>query len=383
MDMEQEKRKNRLCVTIQPESVLLELMTKGVFKPETNRALTDHGGECSACADEQKWCFQDAESWFVEQAGRRLGNPEMKSAVWLWAHERMEQNHLCCDERPGFVRITLDIPLNDLVLGDYHVLRSIACNEAVFHHDLRAIDYEKGPEKAAEEMKRHQEYHSNDHDEEVLEMRKAESWNELFDQRLWEDGQFERYAGGENCSWILGLTPSIALEQIVNVEFLDSAGDAVTREPGERLTLYGRHQSMTILHFDHEGLTRHTKGTFALSPHGHMLPKIRRDARKGIVTKKFSGERLIRNNPKETIDPDLQPVCPLCGVEGNFVAQFEGQLIQTVKGIQVKFIHSKGDDDYPKDHPEIEDFLDIECNHCGGGFFLDEIYMDVNSEGGM
>jgi hypothetical protein len=349
-------------------------MTKGVFKPETNRALTDHGGECSACADEQKWCFQDAESWFVEQAGRRLGNPEMKSAVWLWAHERMEQNHLCCDEKPGFVRITLDIPLNDLVLGDYHVLRSIACNEAVFHHDLRAIDYEKKPEKAAEEMKRHEEYHSNDLDEDVLEMRKAESWNELFDQRLWEDGQFERYAGGENCSWILGLTPCIALEQIVNVEFLDSAGDAVTREPGERLTLYGRHQSMTILHFDHEGLTRHTKGTFALSPHGHMLPKIRRDARKGIVTKKFSGERLIRNNPKETIDPDLQPVCPLCGVEGNFVAQFEGQLIQTAKGIQVIFIHSKGDEDYPKDHPEIEDFLDIECNHCGGSFFLDEVF---------
>ena len=376
--MEQEKQKYRRCVTIQPESVLLELMTKGVFKPETNRALTDHGGECSACADEQKWCFQDAESWFVEQAGRRLGNPEMKSAVWLWAHERMEQNYLCCDEKPGHVRITLDIPLNDLVLGDYHVLRSIACNEAVFHHDLRAIDYDKDPEKAAEEMKRHEEYHSNDLDEDVLEMRKAESWNELFDSRLWEDGRFERYAGGENCSWILGLTPCIALEQIVNVEFLDSAGDAVTREPGERLTLYGRHQGMTILHFDHEGLTRHTKGTFALSPHGHMLPKIRRDARKGIVTKKFSGERLIRNNPKETIDPDLQPVCPLCGVEGNFVAQFEGQLVQTAKGIQVKFIHSKGDDDYPKDHPEIEDFLDIECNHCGGSFFLDEVFQSDN-----
>ena len=383
MNMEREKQKYRRCVTIQPESVLLELMTKGVFKPETNRALTNHGGECSACADEQKWCFQDAESWFVEQAGRRLGNPEMKSAVWLWAHERMEQNYLCCDEKPGHVRITLDIPLNDLVLGDYHVLRSIACNEAVFHHDLRAIDYEKEPEKAAEEMKRHEEYHSNDFDEDVLEMRKAESWNELFDQRLWEDGRFERYAGGENCSWILGLTPSITLEQIVNMEFLDSAGDAVTREPGERLTMYGRHQGMTILHFDHEGLTRHTKGTFALSPHGHMLPKIRRDAREGIVTKKFSGERLIRNNPKETIDPDLQPICPQCGVEGNFVAQFEGQLVQTAKGIQVKFIHSKGDEDYPKDHPEIEDFLDIECNHCGGSFFLDEIYMDVNSEGGM
>ena len=105
---------------------------------------------------------------------------------------------------------------------------------------------------------------------------------------------------------------------------------------------------MTILHFDHEGLTRHTKGTFALSPHGHMLPKIRRDARKGIVTKKFSGERLLRNNPKETIDPELQPICPQCGVEGNFVAQFEGQLIQTAKGIQVKFIHSKENNDYQR-----------------------------------
>ena len=84
-----------------------------------------------------------------------------------------------------------------------------------------------------------------------------------------------------------------------------------------------------------------------------MLPKIRRDARKDIVTKKFNVERLIRNNPEETIDPELQPICPQCGVEGNFVAQFEGQLIQTAKGIQVKFIHSKGDNDYPKDHPEI------------------------------
>ena len=73
MNMEREKQKYRRCVTIQPESVLLELMTKGVFKPETNRALTDHGGECSDCADEQKCCFRDAESWFVEQAGRKLG----------------------------------------------------------------------------------------------------------------------------------------------------------------------------------------------------------------------------------------------------------------------------------------------------------------------
>ena len=121
---------------------------------------------------------------------------------------------ICCDEKPGHVRITLDIPLNDLVLGDYHVLRSIACNEAVFHHDLRAIDYDKEPEKAAKEMKRHDEYHSNDLDEDVLEMRKAESWNELFDSRLWEDGRFERYAGGENCSWILGLTPSITLSRL-------------------------------------------------------------------------------------------------------------------------------------------------------------------------
>ncbi|MDB2540499.1 hypothetical protein N9X28_02135 [Candidatus Poseidoniales archaeon] len=73
----------------------------------------------------------------------------------------------------------MSIPLNDLVLGDYHVLRSIACNEAVYHHDLRAIDSEKEPEKAAEEMKRHDEYHSNDLDEDVLDMRKAESWKEM------------------------------------------------------------------------------------------------------------------------------------------------------------------------------------------------------------
>jgi len=128
--------------------------------------------------------------------------------------------------------------------------------------------------------------------------------------------------------------------------------------------------AMTIL----ENEIDDSNSNIDLSPNGHMLPKIRRDAREGIVTKKFTGERLIRNNLTEIIDPELQPICPQCGVEGNFVAQFEGQLFQTAKGIQVKFIHSKGDNNYPKDQPEIEDFLDIECNHCGGSFFLNDLH---------
>jgi len=373
--MKKKKQNTRRCVTIQPESVLVELMKNGRFEPAQNMALSRHGGECKACADDNQWCFRDAETWLVEEAAKRLGQPEMKAAVWLWAHERMEQNYLCCDEYPGHVRLTFDIPLDEMVRADYHVLRSIACNEGVFHHELRATDYEADPKKAEKEWRKHEQYHNDANaSSEVLEMRKAESWQEVFESELWEDGKFERYAGGEDCSWVLGLTPFVTLDQLVNVEFLDSAGDVVIREPGEKLTLYGTHNYMTTLNFDHFGVTSKRSGSSARE--GYLLPKIKREARKGIVTKKFIGERLKWNDPKEELDPDLQKLCPNCGVEGGLTAQFEGLIINTPGGIKVRFLHPRGDNEYLKNDPKIESCLDVECRHCGKSFFLDEVYDD-------
>jgi hypothetical protein len=335
-------------------------------------ALSRHGGECKACADDNQWCFRDAETWLVEEAAKRLGNPDMKAAVWLWAHERMGQNYVCCDEYPGHVRLTFDIPVDDLVRADYHLLRSIACNEGVFHHELRATDPKSDPEKAEKEWEKHKQYHNDvNASTEVLEMRKAESWQEVFESELWEDGKFERYAGGEDCSWVLGLTPFVTLEQLVNVEFLDSAGDVVVREAGEKLTLYGTHNYMTTIHFDHFGVTSMRSGTSARE--GYLLPKIKREARKGIVTKKFIGERLKWNDPNEELDPDLQKLCPNCGVEGGLTALFEGLVINTPGGIKVRFLHSRGSEEHLKHDPEIEPDLDVECRHCGKSFFLDEV----------
>ena len=377
MTMKKKKQNTRRCVTIQPESVLVELMKKGRFEPAQNMALSRHGGDCKGCADDNQWCFRDAETWLVEEAGKRLGKTEMKAAVWLWAHERMEQNYLCCDKYPGHVRLTFDIPLDEMVRADYHVLRSIACNEGVYHHELRATDSKSDPDKLEREWRKHEQYHNDANaSSEVLEMRKAESWQEVFESELWEDGKFERYAGGEDCSWVLGLTPFVTLDQLVNVEFLDSAGDVVVREPGEKLTLYGTHDQMTVLHFDHFGITGKRSETFATSAHGHLLPKIKREARNGIVTKKFTGERLKWNDPREEIDPDLQKVCPNCGVEGGLVAQFEGLVVNTAGGIKVRFLHPRGDNEYLKNDPKIEPDLDVECRHCGKSFFLDEVYDD-------
>jgi len=375
LTMKKKKQNTRRCVTIQPESVLVELMKKGRFEPARNMALSQHGGDCKGCADDNQWCFRDAETWLVEEAGKRLGKPEMQAAVWLWAHERMEQNYLCCDKYPGHVRLTFDIPLDEMVRADYHVLRSIACNEPIWHHELRATDNEADPEKAEKEWRKHKQYHNDvNASSEVLEMRKAESWKEVFESELWEDGKFERYAGGERCSWVLGLTPFVTLDQLVNVEFLDSAGDAVVRELGENLTLYGTHNYMTTVHFGHFGVTSINSGSSARE--GYLLPKIKREARRGIVTKKFTGERLKWNDPKEELDPDLQKLCPNCGVEGGLTAHFEGLIINTHGGIKVRFLHPRGDNEYLKNDPKIEPDLDVECRHCGKSFFLDEVYED-------
>jgi len=265
--------------------------------------------------------------------------------------------------------------MDEMVRADYHVLRRIACNYTVFHHELRAIDDEVDPDKAEKEFRKYENHHNDlNASNDVLDMRKAESWNEVFESELWEDGKFERYAGGEDCSWVLGVTRFVTLDQLVNVEFLDSAGDVVVREPGEKLTLYGTHDQMTVLHFDHFGITGKRSGTFATSPHGHLLPKIKREARNGIVTKKFTGERLKWNDPREEIDPDIQTLCPNCGVEGGLVAQFEGLVVNTAGGIKVRFIHSRRSNEYLKHDPEIESHLDVECRHCGKSFFLDEVY---------
>jgi len=375
LTMKKKKQNTRRCVTIQPESVLVELMKTGKFEPAQNMALSRHGGECKACADNSQWCFRDAETWLVEEASKRLGQPEMKAAVWLWAHERMRQNYVCCDEYPGHVRLTFDIPVDEMVRADYHVLRSIAGNEGVFHHELRATDPKSDPEKAEKEWKKHKQYHNDVHaSTEVLEMRKAESWQEVFESELWEDGKFERYAGGEDCSWVLGLTPFVTLDQLVNVEFLDSAGDVVIREPGENLTLYGTHNYMTTIQFDHFGVTSMRSGSSARE--GYLLPKIKREARKGIVTKKFIGERLKWNDPNEELDPDLQKLCPNCGVEGGLTALFEGLVVNTPGGVKVRFLHPRGDHEYLKNDPKIEPDLDVECRHCGKSFFLDEVLDD-------
>jgi hypothetical protein len=77
--MKKKKQNTRRCVTIQPESVLVELMKKGRFEPARNMALSQHGGDCKGCADDNQWCFRDAETWLVEEAGKRLGKTEMKA----------------------------------------------------------------------------------------------------------------------------------------------------------------------------------------------------------------------------------------------------------------------------------------------------------------
>jgi len=39
-----------------------------------------------ACADDDQWCFRDAETWLVEEAGKRLGKPEMQDCRLAYGH---------------------------------------------------------------------------------------------------------------------------------------------------------------------------------------------------------------------------------------------------------------------------------------------------------
>lgn len=75
--------------------------------------------------------------------------------------------------------------MDEMVQADYHVLRRIACNYTVFHHELRAIDDEVDPDKAEKEFRKYENHHNDlNASNDVLDMRKAESWNEVFESEL-------------------------------------------------------------------------------------------------------------------------------------------------------------------------------------------------------
>ena len=76
------------CATVQSEAMLAKLLSEGTYKPSRSE-LEPHSmtSGCSACYDENQWCWSDAHTWMYEQCAEKLGIPEMDAGIWLYAHD--------------------------------------------------------------------------------------------------------------------------------------------------------------------------------------------------------------------------------------------------------------------------------------------------------
>ena len=70
------------CATVQSEAMLAKLLSDGNYRPSRSE-LSPHSmtSGCSACEDEDHWCWADAQTWMYDQCAKRLKMPEMNAGV--------------------------------------------------------------------------------------------------------------------------------------------------------------------------------------------------------------------------------------------------------------------------------------------------------------
>jgi len=296
--------KTRRCVTAQHEQVLLKLLSDGVYRPNSADVVEfGSSSECAACRDPNDWCFYQAERWLTKEVGRMLERPDIREAVWMWAHDRYDFNfelHTYYGKSvPHGVLLVFDIPEHRLVRADFEVFRrNVVTNEPAIGDALRSVDREENLDRDLELLEEHKSYYEDlQVSQAERERRKIDSWQQVFNEYFMPDGVYDSYADGDDCSTVMGLTPELLLDELVDVIFIDENNKPLRLKSGEGIRLFGTYDGLTVLSLDETGVRDKKSGTFALSPNGMWLPRVRRDKRRGKVTR-----QVIVGNVKHGLD---------------------------------------------------------------------------------
>lgn len=292
------------CATVQSEAMLAKLLAEGIH--QSSRLETDaHSKEtsgCSSCDDSNQWCWNDAYTWMYDQCASRLNLPDMDSGVWLFAHDDPERNfqeaynHWL--DKEGMVFLVLDIPIDRIVQSDMLLFREIFCNDPV-----RSLESLKVNCELAENKYLFDEWFDWHNDPSITdverEIRKRDSWQNIFESERWGDGAYCDSCGNDSSSVVQAITPFITIDDIVDIIF-PSEGMWDFLRIGETLRVYGTLGGLSVLILRESGISSSRIGNKSTSAmFGHQAPSTRNKSRKGIVhRRKYILRAISRNSLK-------------------------------------------------------------------------------------
>ena len=279
------------CATVQSEAMLAKLLSEGTYKPSRSD-LAPHSmtSGCSACEDENQWCWSDAHTWMYEQCAEKLGMAEMDAGIWLYAHDdeihNFKEAYNFGIEKDGVVLLIVDIPRDRLVQSDWMQFHHIVVNDPVRTSESLRVDSDLDENRHL--IDEWHDWHNNSElSEEERELRKRQSWQIIFENDRWPEGVFDDSMGNSDASIVQGVAPFITIDDLVDVVFQTEFKTWDFLRQGESLSIYGTLEGLSVLFLTRRGITSKRiglKSTGAM--YGHQKQPTTRKSRNGCVHRK-------------------------------------------------------------------------------------------------
>ncbi len=279
------------CATVQSEAMLAEFLSEGTYQPSRSD-LAPHSmtSGCSACEDENQWCWSDAHTWMYEQCAEKLGIPEMDAGIWLYAHDEEIHNFKEAYnfglEKEGMVLLIVDIPRDRIVQSDWMQFHHIVVNDPVRTSESLRVDSDLDENRHL--IDEWHDWHNNSElSEEERELRKRQSWQIIFENDRWPEGVFDDSMGNSDASIVQGVAPFITIDDLVDVVFQTESKTWEFLMKGEHMRIYGTLEGLSILFLTSKGITSKRIGLKSNSAmFGHQREPTRRKSQKGKVHRK-------------------------------------------------------------------------------------------------
>jgi hypothetical protein len=300
------------CATVQSEAMLAKLLSEGTYKPSRSD-LAPHSmtSGCSACEDENQWCWSDAHTWMYGQCGEKLGIPEIDAGIWLYAHDEEIHNFKEAYNfglgKEGMVLLIVDIPRDRIVQSDWMQFHHIVVNDPVRTSESLRVDSDLDENRHL--IDEWHDWHNNSElSEEERELRKRQSWQIIFENDRWPEGVFDDSMGNSDASIVQGVAPFITIDDLVDVVFQTESKTWDFLRQGESLSIYGTLEGLSVLFLTERGITSKRigmKSTGAMF--GHQKQPTSRKSRNGTVhRRKYFAKKKSTNSVKLRIGDDFK-----------------------------------------------------------------------------
>ena len=279
------------CATVQSEAMLAKLLSEGTFKPSRSN-LEPHSmtSGCSACEDENQWCWYDAHTWMYEQCAEKLDMAAMDAGIWLYAHDEEIHNFKEAYnfglEKEGMVILIVDIPRDRIVQSDWLLFHRLTEDSPIRSSQSLVVDCDL--EENRHLIDEWLDWHNNPElSEEERELRKRQSWQIVFENDRWPEGVYDDSMGNSDASIVQGVAPFITIDDLVDVVFQTESNNWDFLRQGESLRIYGCVGGLSVLFLTERGITSKRIGKKSTGTmFGHQKQPTLRKSRNGKVHRK-------------------------------------------------------------------------------------------------